>query len=264
MLFRTSLPVIVLVVLALVPATSANGIIARGSKHFRLVGSKQAMRRLGMMDGSMTSSGSTSMMGGGMMGSDSSSSGMMGSSMMSSGSSSMMGSSMMSSASPSSGMMGASTMLSSSSRRLGMMGNNMMMTTTDSSSREGGAESEEESNEECPKTNKPTLEPDTICNVLQVFDNMGRGENRDGALNWPRLCDDFESVDPYLCPSGSEIDAICSHINPQLNQATKIHYCSPLFDDLPDGAGKDKCVRICINYVSKNRGNCCGFDCGPP
>ena len=109
------------------------------------------------------------------------------------------------------------------------------------------------------------LTSDVVCDMFSTFDNMGRGENNDPStpLDWPSLCDDFESLDPYLCPSGGDLNAVCSHPKPQLNPSVKLNYCEPLFSDMSNSATKDACVRMCINYVSKAEGNCCGFECAP-
>jgi hypothetical protein len=109
------------------------------------------------------------------------------------------------------------------------------------------------------------LTSDVVCDMFSTFDNMGRGENNDPStpLDWPSLCDDFESLDPYLCPSGGDLNAICSHPKPQLNPSVKLNYCEPLFRDMSNSATKNACIRMCINYVSKAEGNCCAFECAP-
>jgi hypothetical protein len=108
-----------------------------------------------------------------------------------------------------------------------------------------------------------SLHPVILCDILQAFNNMGRDENNDQStpLDWASLCDDFDPVDSYLCPNLDQLSEICAHPKPYLNPAVKENYCEPMFASISDSTAQTMCTRMCINYVSKSRGNCCDLEC---
>lgn len=105
-------------------------------------------------------------------------------------------------------------------------------------------------------------DPETLCLILETFDNLGRKENNPPApgLNWDTLCDDFEPLAGILCPDAKDQKDICEHKHPELNPAVKEHYCGPLMDGLV-GDRFEECRLYCINYVSNARGGCCEIEC---
>lgn len=100
------------------------------------------------------------------------------------------------------------------------------------------------------------LTSDVVCELFQTFDNIGHDKN--GAST---LCDDFESLNIYLCPLDNDLGAICNHHHSELNPAVEHNFCEPVFSDMDDGTKKDECVSMCISYVSKAEADCCAFDC---
>jgi hypothetical protein len=106
-----------------------------------------------------------------------------------------------------------------------------------------------------------------ICRLFQVFDNMGRDENNDPTIagfEWFDLCDDFDPLDSWLCPSDTVVqEGICSHKRPRLNPAIRLHYCGPLLESLTDETLRESCETWCTNYVSQDRGDCCDIACEP-
>ena len=108
---------------------------------------------------------------------------------------------------------------------------------------------------------------ENLCTLWEVFDNMGRAENDNPAIpgfEWPDLCDDFEPMNAWLCPSSDVVqEGICSHRRPWLNPAIREHYCGPLMEALPPGSRSEACETWCTNYVSQDRGDCCDIQCPP-
>jgi hypothetical protein len=105
-----------------------------------------------------------------------------------------------------------------------------------------------------------------MCKILETFDNLGRKQNaRDGfpGLDWSPLCDDFEPLDGFLCPTEVAVVAICSAKKPYENPAVKKNWCHPLFRMIED-SDSDRygdCMKFCTKYVSAARGGCCAIDC---
>jgi hypothetical protein len=103
------------------------------------------------------------------------------------------------------------------------------------------------------------------CNILETFDNLGRDENnirqKDG-LVWSPLCDDFNPLDPLLCPFPDNVAGICSEKKPYENPAAKEWWCMPLYGVIEDVDRRNDCIKYCTNYVSEARGGCCNIDCG--
>lgn len=106
---------------------------------------------------------------------------------------------------------------------------------------------------------------EAVCNLFEVFDNMGRRENNDRSIpgfEWRSLCDDFSPLNDWLCPSQEVVqEGICSHRRPWLNPSIREHYCGPILRDMQSGPRRDSCETWCTNYVSKDRGDCCDVHC---
>mmetsp|Transcript_21936 Transcript_21936/g.32306 ORF Transcript_21936/g.32306 Transcript_21936/m.32306 type:complete len:184 (-) Transcript_21936:265-816(-) len=117
------------------------------------------------------------------------------------------------------------------------------------------------------------VDPEFICDVLESFDKVGSDyfkTNRKGNYNerilkenrWRAVCSLFDTADEYVCPEEEALKDICSSTyKPHKNRAIKFDYCTPLFEDMIDAERQDECIRYCINYVSKERGDCCDFEC---
>jgi len=108
-----------------------------------------------------------------------------------------------------------------------------------------------------------------MCKLFESFDNLGRHENNDKSvpgLAWSTICDDLEGLDPVLCPTSDEADAICADGKfPDLNPAVRKYYCEPLLEPLLSDntptAWYDDCLLYCTNFVSNARGGCCELEC---
>jgi hypothetical protein len=100
-----------------------------------------------------------------------------------------------------------------------------------------------------------------LCRMLKAFELSGQYENNEkeneGRL-WHELCDDFDSLDIFLCPNQSQVSNICSYEKDNFNRAVKEHYCQPLFEGLQEEEASS-CIKYCGNYVG--RANCCDFEC---
>ena len=116
-------------------------------------------------------------------------------------------------------------------------------------------------------TKDTDLHPTVLCDFWQVLNHLGRNENNpdvSAPTDWSTLCDDFTSLNPYLCPTPEHTADICAHPHPQLDPAVLEEFCEPVLAPLKvgkDGGVHDECVRICVNYVSQDRGNCCALEC---
>mmetsp|Transcript_37043 Transcript_37043/g.81202 ORF Transcript_37043/g.81202 Transcript_37043/m.81202 type:complete len:113 (-) Transcript_37043:242-580(-) len=91
----------------------------------------------------------------------------------------------------------------------------------------------------------PTGGPDRMLNL------------KDGGV----LCEAFDTVNPFVCPSSSRAAKICSEPRPEKNPAVKELYCEPMFRDMCDSEEREVCTRTCIQYVSQANGDCCGMEC---
>jgi hypothetical protein len=105
---------------------------------------------------------------------------------------------------------------------------------------------------------------DLLCKILETFDNLGRKQNaRDSfpGLDWSPLCDDFQPLDEFLCPTEDAVAAICSAKNPDKNPAVQQNWCLPFFGIIAGDERRGDCIKFCTNYVSTARGGCCDIDC---
>jgi hypothetical protein len=105
---------------------------------------------------------------------------------------------------------------------------------------------------------------ESTCSMLESFENMGSDENRitvDGRQSWSQLCDDFEPINEFVCPTEDAVAAICSAKFPDENPAVQKNWCIPAFEMLEDEERRDDCIKFCTDYVSAARGGCCDIDC---
>jgi hypothetical protein len=103
-----------------------------------------------------------------------------------------------------------------------------------------------------------------MCKILETFDNLGRKQNaRDGfpGLDWSPLCDDFQPLDAFLCPTDDAVSLICSAKNPDKNPAVRENWCRPVFAFIDGDERRGDCIKFCTNYVSNARGGCCDIGC---
>mmetsp|Transcript_19618 Transcript_19618/g.42745 ORF Transcript_19618/g.42745 Transcript_19618/m.42745 type:complete len:223 (-) Transcript_19618:250-918(-) len=117
------------------------------------------------------------------------------------------------------------------------------------------------------KSNKKSMTAEAKCAVFKAFVSAERemptgGPDRmlnlkDGGV----LCEAFDTVNPFVCPSSSRAAKICSEPRPEKNPAVKELYCEPMFRDMCDSEEREVCTRTCIQYVSQANGDCCGMEC---
>ena len=46
-----------------------------------------------------------------------------------------------------------------------------------------------------------------------------------------------------------------------LNPSVLYDYCESIFKSIEDYGDRDNCVRACVKYTSRDRGDCCDFEC---
>ena len=101
--------------------------------------------------------------------------------------------------------------------------------------------------------------PHLSCHILYSQNNL-RAKDGFPGLTWSPLCDEFDPLDDFLCPTEDAVGAICSANKPYENPAVLKNYCIPTFSILESDRG-DECIMFCANYVSAARGGCCDIDC---
>mmetsp|Transcript_7324 Transcript_7324/g.9971 ORF Transcript_7324/g.9971 Transcript_7324/m.9971 type:complete len:159 (-) Transcript_7324:313-789(-) len=101
-----------------------------------------------------------------------------------------------------------------------------------------------------------SVDLDLMCAIFQTFQHVK------SEVGLHAACPLFDHMDETLCPNEEVVQDICSPpYLPHLNPAVKFEHCKPLFEEMSDVERKAQCVRYCINYVSKDRGDCCEFEC---
>jgi hypothetical protein len=97
-------------------------------------------------------------------------------------------------------------------------------------------------------------EAEVICLLFETFNKFDP----------PRglVCDEFDPLDTFLCPDeeAGDVADICAQENPDSNNAVYQAYCKQLFVTVSDERAAD-CAQWCTNYVSRQRGDCCAWDC---
>ena len=104
---------------------------------------------------------------------------------------------------------------------------------------------------------------ESLCRVWSVYDNVVRF-NRVGAdkSTWMEGCDELEPMQDVLCPSEPVVDTFCAGpLKSDLNPVVRQNYCQPLFAGMFNSTQAETCVDHCVNYVSQDRGSCCGWQC---
>eukprot|EP00957_Ditylum_brightwellii_P026456 2001535-Ditylum_brightwellii.AAC.1 len=117
------------------------------------------------------------------------------------------------------------------------------------------------------------VDPKFICDIFEIFDKENSNEskaNKKGnynkqILNENRLrttCSLFNTAGKYLCPEEEVLKDICSSpYRPHKNSVIKHDYWTSLFEDMICKEQQYECVCYCINYASKERRDCCDFEC---
>ena len=116
------------------------------------------------------------------------------------------------------------------------------------------------------KKNHPAPPTNELCSAFMIYDVLTRKLQRESMLvvDWSSVCKPLaQYLSPELCPSGQYLENICNstykvvHLNPSV----KHEYCQPLFEDIESKKVRKHCVGACINFVSRDRGDCCKFEC---
>ena len=102
-----------------------------------------------------------------------------------------------------------------------------------------------------------------------IYDYLTRKMERDSPLqndgtniDWSSACPPLHDLNPHICPSGQYLDDICSsRYRIHLNPSVRYEYCKPLLGGIEDEEDRDDCVKACVRYVSRDRGDCCKFEC---
>lgn len=111
--------------------------------------------------------------------------------------------------------------------------------------------------------------PQELCSAYMIYDYLTRKMERDSPLqndgtniDWSSACPPLHDLNPHICPSGQYLDDICSsRYRIHLNPSVRYEYCKPLLGGIEDEEDRDDCVKACVRYVSRDRGDCCKFEC---
>eukprot|EP00957_Ditylum_brightwellii_P007785 589478-Ditylum_brightwellii.AAC.1 len=117
-----------------------------------------------------------------------------------------------------------------------------------------------------------SVDPKFIWDILEIFDKESSNDlkaNKKCNCNKQILnenclratCSLFNTADKYLCPENEVLNICSSPYRPHKNLVIKHDYWTSLFEDMICKERQDECIRYCINYVSKERGDCCDFEC---
>ena len=81
-------------------------------------------------------------------------------------------------------------------------------------------------------------------------------------IDWKAACVPLQSLNKEICPSGQELQQICSKsYKTELNPSVRYEYCEPLFSTIGHSQDRVDCVRACVKYSSRDKGDCCEFKC---
>ena len=110
--------------------------------------------------------------------------------------------------------------------------------------------------------------PEEMCSAFMIYDFITRKMERELPdadrvnIDWSSACPPLQDLNPELCPTGSYLNDICAEpYRVNLNPSVKYDYCEPLLANIADDKDRLDCVRACVKYVSRDRGNCCQFKC---
>ena len=113
--------------------------------------------------------------------------------------------------------------------------------------------------------NQPS--PEELCSAFMIYDfltrKMEREQPNDRAnIDWSSACPPLQDLNPQLCPSGQYLVDICTEpYKVDLNPSVNYEYCQPLLAEIDNNDDFLDCVRACVRYVSRDRGDCCQFVC---
>ena len=109
--------------------------------------------------------------------------------------------------------------------------------------------------------------PHELCSAFMIYDFVTRKMEREstngrGEINWKVVCSPLQPLNPQLCPKRRYRENICnSSYRIHLNNSIKYEYCKPLLKDIENDKDRTDCERACVKYVSRDRGDCCQFEC---
>ena len=102
--------------------------------------------------------------------------------------------------------------------------------------------------------------PDQMCAAFMIYDFITR--KMEPEVDWNAACQPLQILNEDICPSGIHLLNICTEpYKTDLNPSIRYDYCEPLFSSIHDKEDRIKCVRACVKYVSRDRGDCCKFEC---
>lgn len=109
--------------------------------------------------------------------------------------------------------------------------------------------------------------PHELCSAFMIYDFVTRKMEREstngrGDIKWEAACPPLQPLNPQLCPKRRYRKNICnSSYRINLNNSIKYEYCKPLLKDIENDKDRTDCERACVKYVSRDRGDCCQFEC---
>ncbi len=111
--------------------------------------------------------------------------------------------------------------------------------------------------------------PEEMCSAFMIYDLITRKMERELPpetdrvnIDWASACPPLQDLNPQLCPTGRYLNNICTEpYRVNLNPSVKYDYCQPLLANIIDDKDRLDCVRACVRYVSRDRGDCCQFKC---
>ncbi len=108
--------------------------------------------------------------------------------------------------------------------------------------------------------------PDQICAAYMLFDSISKlMEKNDHNFKWSDACAPFEALNYQICPQGDYLRDVClePHYGINMNHSDRYeYYCKPIFNvGIAEGKDRDDCIRACLKYISRGKGDCCKFEC---
>mmetsp|Transcript_3080 Transcript_3080/g.5618 ORF Transcript_3080/g.5618 Transcript_3080/m.5618 type:complete len:167 (-) Transcript_3080:1574-2074(-) len=123
------------------------------------------------------------------------------------------------------------------------------------------------SNDDPAMTDAPPSSEE-LCSAFMIYDFLTRRLQRERPvgdrvnIDWSSVCPILEDLNPQLCPTGHYLVDICTEpYKVELNPSVKNDYCMPLLSEIEKEKDFWHCVRACVRYVSRDRGDCCQFEC---
>mmetsp|Transcript_12534 Transcript_12534/g.27203 ORF Transcript_12534/g.27203 Transcript_12534/m.27203 type:complete len:174 (-) Transcript_12534:3105-3626(-) len=107
--------------------------------------------------------------------------------------------------------------------------------------------------------------PEELCSAFMIYDFLTRKMQHESSnynIDWSSVCPPLQDLNPQLCPTGQYLLDICTEpYRVDLNPSVRYDYCEPLLARIDHEKDRLHCVRACIRYVSRERGDCCQFEC---